>query len=327
MFVMRFDMRAPAFSSASSQELYAAALDIAEWGEEQGCLQIVISEHHGSSDGYLPSPLLLASAIAARTRKTSIQVGALVVPLHDPIKLAEDMAILDIMSGGRVVFVTAIGYRESEYELFGRTFKGRGRRLEESLDVLKQAWTGEPFEYEGRTIQVTPKPMTPGGPTLLMGGNSAITARRAARFDIGISAQGQNPDLESIYIEECRRLGRTPKQVINPMGKMVMSAYVARDPAKAWKEVGPYMLHDARSYAEWLGTDNAATKSVATTIDELQAPDSTYQIFTPDEAVEYIRNNFALLIQPLVGGLPPELAWQSLELIQKEVLPRARATS
>ena len=94
MFTMRFDMRAPT-SGASTRDLYAAALDMAEWGDRNGCLQIQVSEHHGSSDGYLPVPIVLASALASRTRNIGIQVAALLVPLHDPIELAEQMAVLE----------------------------------------------------------------------------------------------------------------------------------------------------------------------------------------------------------------------------------------
>jgi len=89
-------------------------------------LQIVISEHHGSPDGYLPSPLVFASAVAARTKAVPIQVGALIVPLHDPIRLAEDMAVIDLLSGGRVSYVTAVGYVPDDYAMFDRSFEGRG---------------------------------------------------------------------------------------------------------------------------------------------------------------------------------------------------------
>jgi alkanesulfonate monooxygenase SsuD/methylene tetrahydromethanopterin reductase-like flavin-dependent oxidoreductase (luciferase family) len=321
VFLMRFDMRAPASSAADTQKLYAAALDMAQWGEEHGCMGIVVSEHHGSEDGYLPSPLVLASAMAARTRTVGIQIGALVVPLHDPIRLAEDMAVLDIVSGGRVSYVTAVGYLEPEYEMFRRPFQGRGRRMDECLSAMKSAWSGEPFEYEGRTIRVTPRPTTPGGPTLMMGGNSRAAARRAARFDMGMLAQGLNDELTEIYEAACRELGREPKVCINPPPTTVTSAFVARDPDEAWSELGPYLLHDAREYAKWMGESTSVTKSIATTVDELREQKGPYRIFTPDEAVEYTQSHFVLLLQPLCGGMPPELAWRSLELIASDVLP------
>ena len=88
MFTLRFDMRAPA-NGASTVDLYRAAIEMAEYGEKHGCLSALISEHHSSSDGYVPSPLVFASAIAARTTTLPIVVGALLLNFYDPIKAAE----------------------------------------------------------------------------------------------------------------------------------------------------------------------------------------------------------------------------------------------
>ena len=119
MFMMRFDMRAPD-GGAPPAELYRAALEMAAWGEEHGCAAVAVSEHHASPDGYLPAPLVLAAAIAGRTQRLPVQVAALLLPLHDPIALAEQMAVLDLVSGGRVSYVLAVGYRPEEYAAFGR---------------------------------------------------------------------------------------------------------------------------------------------------------------------------------------------------------------
>jgi alkanesulfonate monooxygenase SsuD/methylene tetrahydromethanopterin reductase-like flavin-dependent oxidoreductase (luciferase family) len=321
LFTMRFDMRAPSHG-APIGELYGAALDMAAWGEEHGCISIIVSEHHASPDGYLSAPLVFAGALAARTRRTPIQIAALLVPLHDPVGLAEQMSVLDIVSGGRVSYVCAIGYREEEYAMFGRDMKGRGRRMEESLRVIKRAFAGESFEYEGRPVNVTPTPVTPGGPMLMMGGNSPVAVRRAARLGMGMMTQGGDPKLEQIYREACQEAGNEPGMFINPPAGSVMSAFVAHDPDRAWAEMGPYMLHDAQMYAAWMGESGAVSKSVAGSVEELRKEQGAYRIFTPDEAVEHIRANGIFLAQPLSGGLPPKLAWQSLELLAAEVLPR-----
>ena len=321
MFTMPFAMRAHP-RGPPLQELYAAALDMAEWAESRGCMAIQVSEHHASPDGYLPAPFVLASGIAARTKTTPIQIAAVLVPLHDPVELAEQMAVLDILSGGRVSHVCAVGYREEEYAMFGRDMKGRGKRMEECLEVVRQAFTGEPFEYEGRRVQVTPTPITPGGPTLLMGGGSKIAVRRAARFGMGMITQGGDPSLRELYEETCREAGTTPGMFVNPpIGDSVNSGFVARDLDQAWAEMGVYLLHDAQMYAAWLSGTVTATTSVANTVEELRAERGSYRIFTPEDAVEHIRANGLLLTQPLCGGLPPKLAWQSLELLVEEVLP------
>src|SRR5262252_3947252 len=111
---MRFDMRAPAHG-APAAALYGAALDMCEWGERNGCVAVQVSEHHASPDGYLPAPLALAAAMAGRTRKIPIQVAALLLPLHDPIAIAEQMAVLDLVSGSRISHIVAVGYRPEEY--------------------------------------------------------------------------------------------------------------------------------------------------------------------------------------------------------------------
>ena len=156
-----------------------------------------------------------------------------------------------------------------------------------------------------------------------MGGNSAIVAKRAARFGLGMIAQGDNPELSEIYRLECEKLGTTPGLCINPPSGTVTSAFVSKDPDRGWAELGPYLLHDAQAYAVWMGDRNrSVTKSIATTVDELRAQNGAYRIFTPDEAVEHIVQSGLLLTQPLCGGLPPDLAWQSLQLMASDVLPR-----
>lgn len=324
MFTMRFDMRAPDFG-APRADLYRAAIEMAAWGEDHGCLSIQVSEHHRSPDGYLPTPMILASAMAARTKRLPIQVAALIVPLHDPIELAEQMAVLDLVSEGRVSYVVAIGYLEAEYAMFGRQLKGRGRRLEESIRVMRRAWSGEEFEFENRTVRVTPLPFTEGGPLMMMGGGVAASARRAARLGMGMIAMGSDPGLEEIYREACEAEGRAPGLCINPQPGLAMSAFVSRDPDEAWAKWGPHLLHDARAYAEWMGDEiDSVTRSVAGSVEDLRAANGSYRIFTPDEAIAQIEEHGVLIMQPLCGGLPIDYAWESLEILARDVLPRLK---
>ena len=137
MYAMRFDMRAP--GPASPADLYRTAIEMCEWGENHGCLTVMVNEHHSAADGYNPSPLILASAIAARTKRLPISVAALLVNMYDPIKLAEDMVVLDIVSGGRVSYVVGMGYRPEEYAMFGVDFKRRGAALDAKLEALVRA--------------------------------------------------------------------------------------------------------------------------------------------------------------------------------------------
>jgi alkanesulfonate monooxygenase SsuD/methylene tetrahydromethanopterin reductase-like flavin-dependent oxidoreductase (luciferase family) len=324
VFMLRFDMRAPSDGPAAIGDLYDAAVEMSVWGEEHGAASVVLSEHHASPDGYLPSPMVLAAAISARTSTVPIMVAALLVPLHDPVRLAEDMAVLDVMSRGRVAYIAGLGYRPEEYAMFGRSLEARGRRMDECLTVLLRAWSGEEFEYDGRTVRVTPRPSTRGGPFLLYGGGSPAAARRAARFGLGFFAQTWAEGLEDTYRDECERLGNEPGMCVLPAPGSATTIFVAEDVDRAWRTIGPFMLHDARMYASWLHDTPAASKSTALTIDALRAEAGAYRVLTPEQAVEYARTFGALALHPLCGGCPPELAWETLHLVADRVLPALR---
>ena len=159
--------------------MYGAVLDMASWAETRGCFATVLSEHHAADDGYLPSPVPLAAAIAARTSTMAINVAALLVSLYEPVKLAEDLAVVDLISRGRVSYVVGIGYRDEEFDMFGVDRRGRGKLVEARIGLLRRLWNGDEVEFDGRRARVTPLPYTPGGPMLAYGGGTEVAARRA----------------------------------------------------------------------------------------------------------------------------------------------------
>ena len=159
--------------------LYAAALDMAEWAEDKGCLGVVISEHHGSEDGYLPSPLVIAAAVAARTSNVGISIAALLLLMNDPIKLAEDLNVLDHLSRGRApCAIIELVLAARKPAMFGIDPRQRGAEMEERLEVLQAALAGETVTWRGRTGAVRPLPYTEGGMKLAYGGGSPAAARR-----------------------------------------------------------------------------------------------------------------------------------------------------
>src|SRR3974377_744399 len=101
LFTLRFDFRNPSFAGESMADRYSAAIEMAEWADDLGCVAINISEHHGSSDGYLPSPIPIVAAMAARTKNVRFMIGALIAPFNDPLRTAEDLCVLDNTSRGR----------------------------------------------------------------------------------------------------------------------------------------------------------------------------------------------------------------------------------
>ncbi len=323
MFMMRFDMRAPA-SGAQASELYAAALEMAAWAETRGCATVMVSEHHGSDDGFLPSPLILASAIAARTATVPITVAVVILPLCDPVRLAEEMAVLDLVSRGRVMYVAALGYRPEEYAMFGVDFRRRGRLADAKLAVLLKAKTGEPFDLDGRTIQVTPAPFTPGGPMVAWGGSSTAAARRAGRHGIGLFAQGGGEALGEEYRRAAHEAGHRPGLCFIPAPDTPTTVFVADDVDAAWEELGPYLMHDVHAYAAWNEPGSGtASLSQARTADELRAENRSHRILSVPEAITMIKNGELLALHPLIGGLPPDIAWRYLRVLADQVLPAA----
>jgi alkanesulfonate monooxygenase SsuD/methylene tetrahydromethanopterin reductase-like flavin-dependent oxidoreductase (luciferase family) len=322
MFTMRFDLRAPA-TGAPATELYAAALDMVAWAESRGCVSAMLCEHHTADDGYLPSPMVMAGAFAARTTRLPIVVAVVLLPLYDPVRLAEEMVVVDIVSRGRVSYVAAIGYRPVEYEMYGVDYHRRGAIAEEKLAVLLRAKTGEPFEHEGRRIHVTPAPVTPGGPMLAWGGGSLAAARRAGRHGLGFFAQKGDPALGVAYREAAEAAGHEPGMCILSPVDAPTTVFVAEDVDRAWDELGPYLMHDVLSYAEWNeGNTDTASLSFVKTAEELRAENRSHRIFTVDEAIEHVRGGAPLALHPLIGGLPPEVAWRYLHVVADQVMPK-----
>jgi alkanesulfonate monooxygenase SsuD/methylene tetrahydromethanopterin reductase-like flavin-dependent oxidoreductase (luciferase family) len=318
-FGLRFDLRNPAIAGTSMADRYAAALDMAAWADRLGCVQIAVSEHHGSPDGYLPSPIPMLAAMAARTTSVRFIVAALVAPFYDPLRLAEDVTVLDILSRGRVDLIVGGGYVHEEFAMFGVPMNERARRVTEAVTTLKAAFTGEPFEYRGRTVRLTPAPFRPGGPPILLGGSSEPAARRAARIADGFIPSA--PEVWEYYRDEVQVLGR-PDPGPSPIGPNRVVA-LAEDPDEGWEQMAPYFLHETNAYGEWQAQDNlAAPFHRVADADELRAT-GQYRVLTPDQfVVEMAAAPFPfVLFHPLCGGMPPDLAWASLRLFEHEVLP------
>jgi alkanesulfonate monooxygenase SsuD/methylene tetrahydromethanopterin reductase-like flavin-dependent oxidoreductase (luciferase family) len=319
---LRFDFRNPAFAGTSMAERYAAALDMVEWGDRLGFVSVLVSEHHGSDDGYLPSPITMLAAMAARTRRLRVQISALIAPLHNPLRIAEDLVVLDLISGGRLDLVVANGYVGAEFAMFGRALSERAARTTELVHTLRAAWRGEPFEFRGRTVRVTPSPCQPGGPKIILGGSSERAARRAARI-----ADGFAPSVASLwdhYRDELRILGKPDPGPHRGGGTGFV--HVTDDPDKGWAQIAAYAMHEVNTYGAWnlaAGTSKLTSYTPVADAETLRTT-GQYRALRPAELVEEINAKGAAgftLLHPLMGGIPPALAWQSLQRFEAEVLP------
>jgi len=325
MIALRYDLRAPTWGETSASELYQACLDQCAWGDERGLDMVIVSEHHGVDDSYLPAPITMAAAIAGRTRRIGITISALLVPLHDPVRLAEQLAVVDLASGGRVSVVAGLGYRPEEFEMAGVDRRRRGRILEEHIEVMRQAWTGEPFEWQGRTVRVTPRPATQPHPMMLIGGSTEKAARRAARLRLGFFPAVGDPELARVYEAECREVGFDSGFCALPSGPGFV--HVAEDPEAAWARIMPHAIHEAETYMRWQTGDQRSSVHVAKPDEAGVRASGVYRVVTPDDCValaDELGDFGTLVLHPLMGGMPPDLAWEGLELFASAVLPRLR---
>ncbi len=321
--MLRFDMRRPDISQVSQADLYQAAIDMCAWGDEQGIGSVHLSEHHGSPDGYCPSPLVFASAIAGRTSRMRIFISALIAPLHDPVQLAEDLTVLDIISRGRVIPILSGGYREEEFSAVGKSLSVRKDYMDAIGPFLKQAWSGNTFSFEGRTITITPAPYSQPRLMILMGGSSRAAARRAAREADYFIPSG--PEIFEFYREELKELGK-PDPGPMPAAPATVT-FVSPDPDAYWQEIAPHVMHETNMYAEWAEQSGIVSPyKYYDNSDDLRAS-GAYKVYRPLELIDAARAMISaqpIMFHPLCGGIHPDLAWQSLQLFTNEVLPTLR---
>lgn len=320
-----FDMRAPAFG-APTTDLYQAALDMAEFADGIGVDRVGLMEHHGSEDGYLPCPFVLGGGVAARTRNCLITLGAVILPLHDPIEVAEQVAILDLMSNGRLEVILGAGYVRSEFDLFGKSLAERGKQMDRGIDMILRALRGERFATHGRDIFIRPLPSRAPEEIILVGGGVEASAKRAARFGLGFSPIRR--DLLQVYASECRRLGREPGKQYGPSQNLPMNIHLAEDPESGWREIRAHALHVVSAYARWAEQEPNSNSPFKGLLDEAALRASgLFAVWTPEQLLERaagVEPDSNLGFQPLLGGLDPAIGWKSLRLLA-QVLPQIRA--
>ena len=320
MFVLRFDLRIPPFvETLTHGEQYREFFKMIEWADDKGFAAVVLSEHHGTEDGYMNSPLLLAGSVLGATNTLFCSVSALLLPLHDELRIAEEIATVDLIGPGRFNVVVGIGYRESEFEMFAKNRKTRGKDTEEGIRTILTALKGEPFEYKGRKVLVSPKPVSDPSSLISVGGSVEISAKRAARLGLPFVPAVRDDSLENTYYAEAREVGYENPMCMMPSGPgMVM---VSEDPERLWSEIGENLIYDAVTYAAWQYQDQRSSWHVeGTSIDELKKG-GQHLIVTPEECVDLVRSSGVAVLPPLVGGLDPEIGWESLELVANRVIP------
>jgi alkanesulfonate monooxygenase SsuD/methylene tetrahydromethanopterin reductase-like flavin-dependent oxidoreductase (luciferase family) len=322
---IKYDLRSAPFGPPLP-ELYSAFLEQCRWADGHGFAGVRLHEHHRSVDDYLPSPVVMAGAVAAVTERLQIRCSVIVLPLHDPVRIAEDLAVVDNVSRGRLEVVVAAGYNRPEFEMFGREIDDRVTDLETGVVALRHCWTGEEFEFQGRPVLVRPRPFGNRQIPIAVGGSSARAAKQAARIGDGCELVPYR--FVETYRRERAALGKDEGWIPGP-GHQLRMVHVSKDPDETWQRIAPFALHENNDYVRM--TSAAGTSvgylDVGGQADELRAQ-GIYRVVTPDEAIALARSlglQAEFQLHPLMGGMDIDLSWESLELFESEVMPVLRA--
>ena len=323
-----YDFRNPTQWHRDPTLLYNEIIEFAAWSEGQGFTGAWVPEHHGAEDGYMPAPNIVLAAIAARTRTLKLGSAVGLAPLYHPVRFAEECAVLDILSGGRLEMALAIGYRRREAEAYGVDFTRRGSRFDEFLTIVRQLWAGETVSFSGKHFTVNNAAVVPLSPRgqipLYIGGFAEKALARVAKFADGYFG---NEEVCGLYADKLRERGKDPAAAkIRIQGLFTL---VARDKSAAMAELAPYFHHVNNTYGVWLaedpaiGLDNTALEPMS--LDAFKAS-GILQIWTPEEAVAKFKamqaripvEHYMLMLPP---GIPPELFKPYAELFAREVIP------
>jgi alkanesulfonate monooxygenase SsuD/methylene tetrahydromethanopterin reductase-like flavin-dependent oxidoreductase (luciferase family) len=322
--LVSFDMRAPEWGTPTN-ELYRAAIDMAAFVDRIGVDRICVMEHHGSDDGYLPQPFTLAASMAAVTTNVRFILSAVILPLHDPVLVAEQIAVTDLISNGRINVVLGAGYVPSEFAMFGKSLQDRAKLMDTGIETILRALRGEEFETDGRPVCVRPLPVQAPEDIMLVGGAVDASVRRAVRFGLGFAPV--TPQLVDRYIEECRKHGRAPGLYWRPSPPI--SIHLCEDPDQGWAAIERHAVHVITEYAKWAEQegDTSTSPFKGLTDPAVLRQAGLFVAWTPDELlakVPEMLDRSTIGLQPLLGGLSPEEGWKSLKLLER-TLPKLKA--
>jgi alkanesulfonate monooxygenase SsuD/methylene tetrahydromethanopterin reductase-like flavin-dependent oxidoreductase (luciferase family) len=311
--VLRFNFASPQGEARTQGELIRTAIELAQWGESRGITTVSVDEHHATGHGWSCNPIMAAGMFLARTSMLIASVDCALGPLWNPVRLAEDIALVDNMSRGRLHTTVGLGYRSVEYEMLGIDFSRRGPLMDSLIERMLEVWSD---------MNCYTRPHPP----LYVGGGARVTARRAARFRLPLSLADHLPDVADHYRELCGEAGLAPLIIMpGPINRGMI--YLHEDPDRAWAELGEHIVWEAVTYGGW-SSDQRSLMHLpgVTTLDDVRAS-GRYRFLTPDQLIAEVReadDYGPLVLHPLVGGMPVDEAWKSVHLLAEQVLPALR---
>jgi alkanesulfonate monooxygenase SsuD/methylene tetrahydromethanopterin reductase-like flavin-dependent oxidoreductase (luciferase family) len=312
-----FDLRNPPGANRSSSHVYGFTLEMCEEAERLGAHSIWVSEHHLFDDGYLPRPLTFAAAIAARTRTARIGTAILIGPLHGAPEIAEDAAVVDLISGGRLDLGLGAGYRTPEFELYRADPGTRYAVNDERVRELRAIWA------DGR---VTPAPAQDWVP-IWLGYLGPKGARRAGRLGEGLLTA--NAAMLAPYREGLAEGGHDPTTARMAGG---IQAWITDDPEADWPVVRAHLAYQLDSYRRHMveGTDRPVPRPIDPDRVRQQALDGALRGFlhgTPADAADAIRRFTAgapvetVYVFASLGGMPDDLVARHIQLVCQKLGP------
>jgi hypothetical protein len=323
-----FDFRNPPEWKRPFPQLYAEHLEFISWIETIGFGNVFLAEHHGIDDGYLPSPLAVAAAIAGRTNAIRIGTGVGLAPFYHPVRLAEDAAVIDNLSNGRFELTLGIGYLPHEAAAYGFDFKKRGKQSDELLHVVRRLWQGETVTFHGEIFnienaRVTPPPVQKNGIPLWIGGTTAPGFRRAARYGDGFNGPVENwPD----YLEALRAEGKDESQArIMSMSASDMWFAVSEDPERTLEEIAPHCYYQLNTYSKWQNEAGWGGVQAVMPLEDFKKSGAV-KVMTPQDAIAYIKSRQALapievFCMQTPAGYPLKRLAEHVELFANKVMP------
>jgi probable F420-dependent oxidoreductase len=330
-----FTGQIPAGTDRTFAREYRDTVDLVRLAESAGFSSAWVSEHHGASDGYLPSLLVMLAALAEATSEMALGAGVILAPLHDPIRLAEDAAVVDNLSGGRLILGLGLGWREEEFRMLRIPIRERRARLEETIEILRRAWTGERFSFEGSVfrfdrVRVTPPPARQGGPPVLLGGYVEDAFRRAGALGDGHVTDAWDPEellhAVSTMDEAATRAGKDPSAL-----RLVLTrnAFVT-ERGDAWAEIRDGVAHQWGAYEAWdAGHDTPENDSLEPPLRDLEPARAATIAGPPEEVARelavvvepYRDRHVELVVRLHYPGMGYEKAARAIELFGARVLP------
>lgn len=340
-FGLLWPFRNPAQAHVPWDEFYRSHLDLVAESEQMGFDEAWLTEHHFIDDGYSPSLLPIGAAIAARTERLRIGTFLLLLPLHNPVRIAEDTATLDLISAGRFDLGVGLGYRPAEFDDQGIPARERAGRMQESLTIVRRLLSGEAVTYDGKynklcDIRISPPALQRPHPPIWVGGTAPKAIERAAAMGLHFLSGG--PGSTGIYDGALRANGHDPHD-FNVAA--TLPTYVAPTREQAWEIAAESLRYMAAGYLQWTSEAKGATSAerpVLPSVDEIVRRQSMdffgedILVGSPQDVIEKIeayrsRSRLTHLVSGMaLPGIPAHQIRSGMELFAREVIPQFRTS-